>query len=253
MTRKLDLSACFKEAWRGFKGWWIPLCIVAALIVLLSQDRLLRFMFHDDLQRLQPLVTACEQFKHDILCGGVPSPERYMECTERVTDVLLQPNIQDAIHDLCLRMTYIPMGLMAVLGALQVVLIILSKASVQQVADTAVLKRDFSRIATLTASYSVLAVTKALAIMCCCVLPGIYLYGRLLCAEFIITEQSANPLSAITQSWRMTRADHLKVFLVALFAFALWTIAFVSIIGVIPARSFEYTLRAAVYRQLKET
>jgi len=211
----------------------------------------LRFLFHDDLDRLQPLVTACEQFERDIFSGSMSTPERSVECVERLNDVLLRPDIQDVLHDLLMRMTYIPLGLIVIIGALQVALIILSKASVQPVTDTAVLKRDFSRIAMLTASYAVLAFAKVLAMMCCCCIVGVYIYGRLLCAEFIITEQSANPFKAVVQSWRMTRADHWRVFLVALCAFTLWSVAFISVIGVIPARSFEYTVRAAVYRQLK--
>ncbi|MDF1664357.1 MAG: hypothetical protein P1V97_21510, partial [Planctomycetota bacterium] len=45
----VDITECYKQAWRGFSRWWIPLCLVA--FVAVAADLLPRFLAQQDVDQ----------------------------------------------------------------------------------------------------------------------------------------------------------------------------------------------------------
>jgi len=248
MDKSLDLKMCFAEAWRGFKGWWIPLCIVAALVVVLSQTwllvRLLGPEWHTVASQYQ---SACSSLAAQVVRGEDP-----IEANDAFMREMASLFSQPAPQRLLLKVLWFAVALALAICILHVVMVLMSKASVQVRKEDITLKQDLPRSAVFTLSYIVLAFIKMVLIICCCVLPGLYLYMRLYFTDFIITDASPNPFTACAESWRLTRGNQLKIML--LFAVTLLThVMSILTMGIaeIPGRPFEYTLRAAAYRQLK--
>ncbi len=84
-----------------------------------------------------------------------------------------------------------------------------------------------------------------------CILPGVYIYIKLYYTGFIITEESADPLASIPKSWKMTEGNFFPVFFIFCITLSVNLVTIMTIIGIIPGSSFNYTLRAASYEQLK--
>jgi len=248
----MSLSLCFHEAWRGLKAWWIPLCLLAAFIVVISHSWLIRFLLRDELSALQPCTEIITTWREDVLTGRIPPDQAVITLMDQLADLMAQPAIQTALRNLAVTAFWLIGGIALLVCALHVIMVIVSKASVQTRREDITLRRDLSRTALLTLSYIVLALMKMLPIMCCCVLPGLYIYLRLYFTDFIITERSPNPFTAAAESWRLTRANLLP--LAVLFAVTLATHLLSLLtygLAEIPFRPFEYTLRAAAYRQLR--
>lgn len=248
----MSLSRCFQEAWRGFKGWWIPLCLLAAVIVVMSHSWLIQRLLHDEIAALQPCSEVITTWQADVSAGRIAPEHAVVNLMDQLSEVVARPEIQTAIHNLIISAAWLLGGISLLVCALHVVMVIVSKASVQTRREDITLRRDLARTALLTLSYIVLAFMKIVPIMCCCVLPGLYIYLRLYFTDFIITERSPNPLAAAAESWRLTRGNLLP--LVVLFAVTLATHLLSLItygLAEIPFRPFEYTLRAAAYRQLR--
>jgi hypothetical protein len=78
---------------------------------------------------------------------------------------------------------------------------------------------------------------------------SIYVYIRFYFTGFIITEKSANPFFAISQSWALTKNNTNKLFIIFVLTIIIDIISIASIIGFIPGTGLKYTLRASAYRQ----
>lgn len=248
----MSLSLCFQEAWRGFKGWWMPLCLLAAIIVVMSHSWLIQHLLHDEITALQPCIDTYTTWRADVMAGRIPLDQAFVSLTDQLSEVMAQPEIQAAIRNLVISVLWVLGGIALLVCALHVVMVIVSKASVQTRREDITLRRDLARTALFTLSYIVLAFMKIVPIMCCCVLPGLYIYLRLYVTDFIITERSPNPFKAAAESWRLTRGNLLP--LAVLFAVTLATHLLSLLtygLAEIPFRPFEYTLRAAAYRQLR--
>ncbi len=252
MQHSLDLEACFREAWRGFKGWWIPLCLVAAIIAVLSQSWLVRHMLHDELRALQPCIEIVQRWSGALAGQRVSADQAVIGMLDELSIAMEQPALRAAWRGLLVATAWYLGGVFLIICALHVILVVVSKASVQTRREDVTLRRDLTRTAVLTLSYGVLAVMKIMPIMCCCVLPGLYIYLRLYLTDFIITERSPNPFRAAAASWRMTRGNLLRLAVLFIITLATHVLSALTLgLAEIPGRPFEYTLRAAAYRQLR--
>jgi hypothetical protein len=246
----LDLETCFREAWRGFKAWWIPLCLVAAVIVVVTSDKLVTRVLKKELTALQPYANAGKQYANDMLRDSTRWYEHSDRLLQTCSDVSASPTTQAAIASLKRKIFGILIVLAALIAILHVAMVIMAKASVTSRKERT-LRRDFKRTVLLSISYTVMAVFKILP-FCCCILPGLYIYTKLYFSDFIITEASANPFRAMAQSWRMTEGNFWRIFLLLLVTLVTHGASLLTMgLAEIPGRPFEYTLRAAAYRQLK--
>ena len=246
---QLNINKCFLEAWRGFKGWWIPLCVVAT-IILFSQSWLPKWLLSNELSKFKPYREAFQDFKSDFLKNPYQFIEIKNKYLEKNIEITSRPETGEAILIL-LKKAIIVTTVLFIFGCLfHVFMIIISKASVQKNKKDVTLKKDFSKSFYLFFSYILLTIIKMVPFFFC-ILPGIYIYIKLYYTGFIITEESADPLASIPKSWKMTAGNFFPVFFIFCITLAVNIITIMTIIGIIPGSSFNYTLRAASYEQLK--
>jgi hypothetical protein len=281
MKVKLDIGICVAEAWRGFKGWWIPLCIVAAMI-LFSQSWLPQWLLADSIAKFEPYKQACVENASAIVSGEKTVTQACEDFIQPFTDPVQSQEFLKALKNLAIRTGVVAGVLLVPIAFMLLLMIIFSKASVQTSKEDITLKRDMSRSILTSFSYIFLAVLKmigfalwvipltilgfgkpespALILTLLLLIPvlfavscvfGPWLYVKLFFTGFIITEESMNPITAIVQSWRMTRGNFFRVFFIFIIMLAIDAATIPTVIGVIPGNSFCYTLRAAAYKQLK--
>jgi len=249
-VKNININLCFKEAWRGFKGWWIPLCIVSTAIML-SQISIPKKLVRNELETLKPYQQAYTEFKAEVLNIEVikhPTQvsESYVDFLFELMEITSRPEIKRELGHLLIKITVVVGVIVSILNLL---MIILAKASVEPDKKKRTVKRNLSRGIILSFVYIFLAFVKIIPFFFC-VLPGIYFYCKLFFTGFIITEESADPISAIAKSWKMTNGNFIEVLILFLTIIAVDIISIVTVIGVIPGTSYNYTLRAAAYRQL---
>ena len=244
--KKIDVTLCFKEAWRGFKGWWIPLCLVSTTIML-TQISLPRKIVSKELETLKPYYQAYIEFKSGIEEQPTQFFHLYWNFIGKCSEINSDPKVITAFFVMLIKLTAI---LGVIVCILNIIMIILAKASVEPDKAKRTVKRDLSRGIILTLSYILLSFIKMIPFFFC-FFPGIYVYCKLYFTGFIITEESADPFTAMKKSWKMTEGNFFEVLLIFIITVAVNIVSMMTIIGVIPGTSFNYTLRAAAYRQVK--
>ncbi len=239
---EIDLQRCFREAWRGFSLWWIPLCIVSAIGFASEWVR----RTHMKTTLAHPFAPFVDAWR---LLWAHPSPdgaEQFIAtCQRLIADPAVGPPLITAL------MTVIKVTLVFALVAcvLNVAIVVIAKNAVQPRRESIDVRHYAKRSPLLAASYAVLALIKVVPFFFF-VLPGVVLYVRLYFTSFLITEESASPFTAMRQSWIMTRGVFMPLLMLFIANVGVDLIAAVTIVGFIPANSFNYTLRAAAYRQL---
>jgi len=215
---------------------------------MLSQRALPKRLLRNELATLEPYPVAYRQLRHDILENPTRLIPAYEEFLLECADITNRPETRKAVASMAIKV----FGVIGVIVcALNLIMIVLAKASVETRREDRTLKRNFAHGGVLTLAYILLAFIKIVPFFFC-ILPGVYLYVKLFFTGFIITEQSANPFVAMKKSWAMTRGNFLNVLILFLVVMVVDVFSIVTVIGFIPGISFNYTLRAAAYRQLKQ-
>ena len=243
---RINVSKAFKEAWKGFKGWWIPLCIVSS-ILLFSQSWLPKAVMENF-----PEFEVFDEYKREyknynrLLDAGY-SPKAAREFLfNRVKNISSKPETLESFQMLFFKM-FILFGIVVFLvSILNVLIILMSKFSVST--DKGNIKDYTGKPFKLTPSYLLLTIIKLIPFMFF-ILPGFYFYVKLYFTGFIITEASANPFSAMKKSWKMTNGIFWQIFFIFIITLVIDIISGITVIGFIPGNSFKYTLRASLYKQ----
>ena len=268
---KLLIIPCFSAAWKSFSKWWLILCLVAAVPCLYSL-----FLVSGDiktsLKETREDLQAFSEIMNDDSADGMEKVEklqRYLEDYQAKKKENVKGKKSFAILA----------GLVIVTIVLQVVLILYSKRATAKDDEEGRkdLNRGLARSLLLSLSYIVLAFVKltpfvilffpaaivglifvfispllALLVFLLWFLGGLWFYSRWYFTDYIITETSANPFTALGESWSLTKGNQFAVWVLVLTAFVLHIPAFFTLgLSTIPTRSFDFTLRATAYRQLK--
>ena len=268
---KLSILPCFKAAWKSFSKWWLILCLVAAVPCLYSL-----FLVSSDLS------SSWKETREELKEFSAIMSDDSLEGEAKIEK--LQTFLQEHQAKKSARMKdskgfLIIAGLVVVTIVLQIVLILCSKRATARDEEEGRkdLKRGLARSLLLSLSYVVLAFVK-LAPFCVLFFPaliigiilfffsplfvplvivlwflgGLWFYARWYFTDYIITETSANPFAALGDSWSLTKGNQFAVWVLVLTAFTLHIPAFFTLgLSTIPTRSFDFTLRATAYRQLK--
>ena len=96
-----------------------------------------------------------------------------------------------------------------------------------------------------------LAIGKLLAILFF-ILPGVYLYIKLLFVSLLMLEEGHGARVAIKKSWQMTQGNFWELLLLVLMNTGIQLLALPTLIGEIPATGFVNTARAAAFRTILE-
>ena len=268
---KLSLVPCFKAALKSFSKWWLVLCLVASVPCLYSLF-LVKADLKESLEETKKELQAFSEVMNDDSLGG-------MEKIEKLQSFLESYQAKKAENVKGKKSFFILAGLVIVTIVLQVVLILCSKRATAKNDEEGKkdLNRGLARSLLLSLSYIVLAFVKlapfailffpaavivlilvfvspllALLVLLLWFLGGLWFYARWYFTDYIITETSANPFTALGESWELTKGNQFAVWVLVLTAFILHIPAFFTLgLSTIPTRSFDFTLRATAYRQLK--
>lgn len=268
---KLSLVPCFQAALKSFSKWWLVLCLVAAVPCLYSLF-LVKADLKASLAETKEELQAFSEVMNDDSVDG-------MEKIEKLQSFLESYQAKKAENVKGKKSFVILAGLVIITIVLQVVLILCSKRATAKNDEEGRkdLNRGLARSLLLSLSYVVLAFVKlapfailffpaavivlilvfvspllALLILLLWFLGGLWFYARWYFTDYIITETSANPFTALGESWELTRGNQFAVWVLVLTAFILHIPALFTLgLSTIPTRSFDFTLRATAYRQLK--
>ena len=268
---KLSIVPCFKAALKSFSKWWLVLCLVAAVPCLYSLF-LVKADLKESLEETKKELRAFSEVMNDDSVDG-------MEKIEKLQSFLENYQAKKAENVKGKKSFVILAGLVIVTIVLQVVLILCSKRETAKDDEEGKkdLNRGLARSLLLSLSYVVLAFVKlapfailffpaavivlilvfvspllALLVLLLWFLGGLWFYARWYFTDYIITETSANPFTALGESWELTKGNQFAVWVLVLTAFILHIPAFFTLgLSTIPTRSFDFTLRATAYRQLK--
>jgi len=200
-----------------------------------------------EIETLKPYYQAYTEFKSETM----KHPNRFVSLYE---DFIIKCSEISSDKRVIIAFIYLLMKLFAILGLiiciLNIIMIVLAKASVEPDKNKRTVKRDLSRGIILSLSYILLAFIKMIPFIFC-LLPGFYIYCKLYFVGFIITEESADPFTAMKKSWKMTNGNFFEVLIIFIATIGVNIVSAMTIIGVIPGTSYNYTVRAAAYRQLK--
>ena len=145
----LALESCFREAWRGFRTWWIPLCLVAAAIVIVTSDKVMTRVLNKELTTLQPYADAGRRYARDVLQDHTRWFEHGDRFLQACSEIAERPATKAAVASLKRKIFGILIVLAAVIAVLHVALVIMAKASVST-APERTLRRDFKRTVLLS-------------------------------------------------------------------------------------------------------
>ena len=243
---EVDILKAFKEALKGFKGWWIPLCI-ASSILLFSQSWLPKLVVKNfqELKVVDSYKKEYDDFSEKLASGYDPRSAA-MRFAENILEMTAKPENQKLFRMLFYKIMILCGILLVLVSILHVVIILMSKFSVSTEKES--IKKYAGKPFRLIPSYLLLTVIKIIPFMFFFI-PGLYFYVRLYFTGFIITEKSANPFTAMKESWEMTEGIFWKTFFVFVVTLVIDLISFITFIGFIPGTSFKYTLRASLYKQ----
>ena len=268
---KLSRVPCFQAALKSFSKWWLVLCLVASVPCLYTL-----FLVKSDFETSWRETKAELQEFSEIMNDG--SLEG-MEKVEKLQNFLQEHQAKKKETFKGKKGFVILAGLVIVTIVLQVVLILCSKRATARDDEEGRkdLNRGLARSLLLSLSYVILAFVKlapfvvlflpalivgivllfispllAILVFFAWFLGGLWFYARWYFTDYIITETSANPFTALGESWEITRGNQFAVWVLVLTAFILHIPALFTLgLSTIPTRSFDFTLRATAYRQLK--
>ena len=283
---KLSIVPCFKAALKSFSKWWLVLCLVAAVPCLYYFS-----LIRADWQKTENELQKCwSDIKELLLETTEFNPQTDLSDLSELNITGIEVEKAEEMQYKCQQMLCILLGFVqdhiAVLAifaivaiVLQIILILCSKRATDKNNEEGrkKLNRGLSRSFILSFSYIVLAFVKlapfvvlflpalivaiillfvspllALLVLLLWFLGGLWFYARWYFTDYIITETSANPFTALGESWELTKGNQFAVWVLVLTAFILHIPAFFTLgLSTIPTRSFDFTLRATAYRQLK--
>jgi len=112
--------------------------------------------------------------------------------------------------------------------------------------------RSLAAVVYITIVHTAMAAVKIMALVLF-IVPGVYLYIKLLFVSLVMLEQKKGAIEAMVTSWRMTRGNFWKLLLLMLMNGALQVLVMPTIIGAIPVTGFANTARAAAFSMLQKT
>lgn len=233
MTESIfSIKACYSLAWKSFRKWWIPLCLISSFILLFEiVPRLL----------LRPETAMLKQAVIEAV--STIQTGTFEEIDVMVVD--LQKKYWIYFRKLS-KMT----GVVFPLGALLSMILLLW-------ANTAVKDRRTKiparRMLYITAVHLPLAFIKVLAFLFF-VLPGVYLYVRLFFVTLILLEEKdQGVVYAVKKSWQMSQGHLWELIAIFCMNGIVQMVMVPTVIGLIPITGFANTARAAAYQMIKDS
>ncbi len=226
----LSLKKCYSLSWKSFSKWWIPLCLISTLVLLFEIGP--RIMLRSETVALeQAFADAVLVFKTGTL--------------EEMEAVLFDIRAKGLVY--AGKLSKVLLAAFPFIALLSMILLAWANAAVKDRRS----KNSSGRMLTITGVHLLLAFVKGLA-FAFFILPGFYLYVRLLFVTLILLEEKETGMvDAIQKSWAMTRENFWSLLALICLNGTFQLAVSPTIIGLIPATGFANTARAAAYQMLK--
>lgn len=223
----IKLSLCYKLAWKSFTKWWIPLCLISGGIFVL--ELLPRIFVHQDIQQI-------------------------VEMGERTALGIIdkKPVSEDVFNELLLRLDHLRNKLLKhgvytfpAVAFLTVVLLMTANRAVKNKKE----RKPPMKLIFISIIHIILSIIKLMAFFLF-IIPGAYIYIRLLFVSLFMLEKVDSPIAAVRASWQITRGNFWNLFLLIFVNTFIQMVSLVTIIGIIPTTAFANTARAAAFQML---
>ncbi len=226
---RLSLKTCYTKAWKAFAKWWIPICLIASVLMVfqLGPKQLAKAESSAVGQILEQIVAAFEQ--NDL---------------DRIEDLVAELNETTwAYAEKVMLFALYALPFAALLS------ILLLSTSVMAVKNQRT-RYPPGRIVVIALVNMVIAFAKLLLIFLLFPL-GFFLYIKLYFVTLLMLEEALSPGKAIEKSWKMTSGNFWPLFGMAAINGTLQLAMAPTLIGLVPAIGFANTSRAAAYSILR--
>ncbi len=227
-----NISECYSLAWKAFSKWWIPLSLISLLIIVFQI--IPQIMSHSEIIQIKKtafsLIEAVVQ--NDI---------------QRLD--ILSLEILEKTNQLSLNFIKIAVYLFPLTALLSIILIMKANLAVK---DSAKRERSYPELIYISLVHIFYAIIKLFAFFFF-IIPGFYLYIKLLFVSLIMLEEKKGVKEATIESWTMTAGNFWRLFALVALNTGIQGVAASTVIGAVPATAFVNTARAAAYRQLLES
>jgi len=228
---KLNILSCYALAWKSFSRWWIPLCLISGIIVV----------FHIIPRTF--VSTDVNEFKATARTFVTAFAGNDLQKLDEVT-----PELAAQSNRLMRKVIRIGLCIFPFVSLLTVSLLMYANRAVKNRQTTR--KTPFLTLTYIAIIHVLLAIGKMLAFLCF-VVPGAYLYIKLLFVSLIMLEEKKGAVAAIKASWQMTEGNFWRLFLLIFINGGIQVIVLPTIIGTIPLTGFTNTARAAAFQMLQ--
>jgi len=221
------LIESYKLAWKSFKKWWIPLCLVSFIIFVF--EIIPRIIVSSEFQQFE--ITA-EKLIHALIQNDAEQIKLYTLQAQYKTGLILNKTIQSS--------------------AIVFPFIALATVILLMIANWATQGRKKQSKPVLSLLYIagvhiILACIKLFAFFLF-IIPGVYIYVKLLFVSLLMLEKDINAWEAVKKSWVMTKGYFAYLFFLIVLNSIIQFILLFSVVGIIPATGFVNTARAAAFR-----
>ncbi len=231
LAMQLSIMKCYALAWRSFAKWWIPLCLISGAL----------FVF----QFLPQLMASAEMNE---LGGAAKALQMAVnqQNPDKIAEALAQ--MVNQAYALTHKFATYSLYLFPLVALFTVILLMYANRAVR---DTREKRRSWAAVIYIAIVHTAMAAIKMAALVLF-IVPGVYLYIKLLFVSLVMLDQNKGPFEAIAISWRMTTGNFWKLLLLMLMNGTLQVLVMPTIIGEIPVTGFANTARAAAFSMLQE-
>jgi len=226
---RLSLKACYAKAWKAFAKWWIPICLIAGVLMVfeLGPRQLAKAESSAMGETISQIITAFEQ--NDL--------ERVEALSIELNEALL------SYAKTVLTFTLYAAPIVAILT------ILLLCASVMAVKNQRI---RYSPGHILWVALANLLVVFVKVLLLFLFLPlGVYLYIKLYFVSLAMVEEHQSLIAAIKRSWETSAGNFWPLLGMVVLNGTLQLAMVPTLVGLIPATGFANTARASAFELLR--
>jgi len=229
-TTKIDIIECYRFAWNSFTKKWLILCFISGLIVGLEViPRIVT------LPEWNSLYRSSEKLMLSILKG------------DQAQFYIIAPLVKLKASYLVHKLLKYTLPVVPLLALLTIILLLQANRTTKiSGSDT---PKPFTFLLYIALIHIMLSIIKMAAFIIF-IVPGIYLYIRLLFVSLVMLDQNKGVWSSIKKSYKMTMGNFWRLLFLVIINTLIQLGASFTLIGLIPATGFVNTVRAAAFRTL---
>lgn len=227
--KQFDLMACYSLAWKSFSKWWIPLTVISFFVVFFQ---------------ILPQILGMSDFS-ELVHDFIAMVKAIIASDSDTLDVL-SVKIVERSNTITREIMKVGTILFPLTALLSIILIMQANLAVK---DSNKRERSLFELLYISFLHVVLAIVKLFAFVLL-IVPGVYLYIKLLFVSLVMLEENKGFWEAIKKSWILTEGNFWMLFTLVFLNSSVQGVLATTIIGAIPATAFVNTARAAAYRQL---